>query len=363
MNRVTKKVCMILLATVMAFAMASCDDSSADIAISNKNFNCAEVAYGSYAQDVVTDAAVIAKLEGASWSYDNVAVVDNMEYVRLQATPASKSVTFKNGEVIVPGTTYYFAVTEIKWYVLSSAEGASVLFAKDILDVSVYNTDTEKSQSIRIHDKCRSVLNDNPEEVEEEFTCPVCGVVTADKTRLLTVYPNNWEFSTVRSWLNGEFADRAFSNIEKAAINLTRVCSNSSVSYYKKHTSAIADTWDQVYCLSYADTVNPEYGFNGAEESANAGRYDCMRMAEPTDYARARGASVYTSTASDERAAEWNGNGEYWLRTAGQSLAYAAIVRYTGETGAVYHYVNTASEANKNGSVGVRPAITVGFEF
>jgi hypothetical protein len=306
--------------------MASCQSNSG-VGVVNGDHGRQVVCYGSYAQDVVSDATIIAKLDAENWTEDTI-TLNGTKYARLVAAPYSANATFANGEKIVSGQTYYFTVTDIEWYVLTEKDGSSVLFAKDILDVSVFNTETEMSDD--------------------------------------AIYPNNWAFSTIRTWLNETFVGRAFNAIELASVNVTRVVSVYPEAFYNRHNSATPDTWDKVYCLSYAETVNGEYGF-----TENGENYDCLRMAEPTDYARAKGAKYYASTATPgstnyERDVEWNYNGEYWLRTCGSDIAYAATVRYTGQTGPYYQFVNNQAyntTDSNSGAIGVRPAVTVGFTF
>lgn len=313
MKRTFKGLCL-LLATIVAIAFTGCESNAGKTVVNTgerQTFN-----FGVYAQNLVTDEALLAELSSNStvWQ-EGKTTVGATTYERVVAKPISKNAKFSNGTAIVEGETYYFSVDPIEWIVLSEGD-TSVLLAKNILDVSVFQTNTE----------------------------------TDDDGN----YPNNWELSVLRSFMNGGFASSAFTAFETAAIESGKVVSSYPQSFYKAHSTAIKDTWDKVFALSYSETVSTEYGF-----SATATDYDALRMAKPTDYARAKGAYFYVATAREgdedyERDMYFNGNGEYWLRTVGWEIINAGIVRYTGEVGKVYKYVDTDN-------TGVRPAIKVGI--
>lgn len=354
-----KRIYAIILIAIIALITVACQSNSG-VGVVNDNFSVKTVSYGTYAQDVVSDATLVAELEGQNWGSKARITYNGMEYERLIPTPYNSSAKFSDGSAIKPvgNATYcYFTVMPIEWYVLENTT-TSLLFAKNILDTSVFNTNSEADTDL-------------------EFDGDLVGDLMGE-----VVYPNEWKHSTIREWLNVEFFNNSFNDIEKTAILEHRSVSNDTVTFgadsafgckalacddYRNHTVAYEDSLDKVFCLSYADTVNTAYGF-----TSNATAYDCLRMAEPTDYAIAKGAKMYSSTATEgtvdyERDQVWDRNGEYWLRTAGRDVDYAATVRYTGETGLPCQFVNPEADNGKtdkkerNVSVGVRPAIVIGF--
>jgi len=311
MKNVVRAIFTLILAATMLIAGAGCQSNAGKTLANTGSFET--VKYGTYAQAVVTDAGVIAQLENAQWS-GNRTKIGETTYEKVVAAPYRERATFTDGTEIVAGQTYYFTVMPIEWYVLNEADGHTVLMSKYILDETCFQTNTE---------------TDNQGN-----------------------YPNNWSLSVLRTWLNDTFYNTAFNSVTGAAINTTKIVSKHPESFYKSHSQAIADTWDKVYALSYAEATSTALSFTSEKSD-----YDCLRMAKPTDYARAKGAWYYVANATEgsadyEREMAFDGNGEYWLRTVGQDILYAGIVRYTGEVGPVYKYVDY--------NAGVRPVINLG---
>ena len=75
-----------------------------------------------------------------------------------------------------------------------------------------------------------------------------------------------WEYSDLRTWLNGEFYDSAFSDDEKSSIALS-VVDNPGNPYYG--TSAGSGTNDNVFCLSY-DEACTYFFFNNWNDSSSS---------------------------------------------------------------------------------------------
>ncbi len=110
-----------------------------------------------------------------------------------------------------------------------------------------------------------------------------------------------WEKCTLRTWLNQNFLDVAFTSKEKSAI-LTTSVDNSSKQGYKEFISKSGNnTQDKIFVLSYHEAFDLYF------------HSDHARVSKPTAYAVARGA--YESS-----------NGSCWwlLRSPGSSLNYAA---------------------------------------
>ena len=158
-----------------------------------------------------------------------------------------------------------------------------------------------------------------------------------------------WETCTLRSWLNGygasdnvegtdyssdNFLDTAFTAEERAAIRQTTVVNEDNPTY---GTEGGNDTQDKVYLLSIAEASNAEYGFNSKLRTESK-----TRQAKNTVYAKSQGAWTSTST-------EYEGNGDWWLRSPSDISSSASGVTdngYGGNYGYVY-YANVA----------VRPAL------
>lgn len=134
-----------------------------------------------------------------------------------------------------------------------------------------------------------------------------------------------WEDSALRTWLNGEFADVAFSDEQKAMILTENVPAGKNSYHYTNPGNA---TQDQVFVLSEAETK--KY-FNT----------DSLRQCTATAYAHANGVDV-------------NADGKcfWWNRTPG---AYANRVSLVIASG----YNNIFGEHATAKYVGVRPAMWV----
>ena len=155
-----------------------------------------------------------------------------------------------------------------------------------------------------------------------------------------TIYPNNYEYSNIRAWLNGYdgtsydvdnytgngFIDIAFTEEERKLINETLVDNSASTTASTTNPFACNNTKDKIYLLSYQDIAKKYFTTN--EE----------RTAKVTDYAKSRG--VY----------DWNeGSGEFWLRSPDYDDSYlACCVKYDGS---IWH--SSVSHS------GARPALEI----
>ena len=148
-----------------------------------------------------------------------------------------------------------------------------------------------------------------------------------------------WENCTLRTWLNDDFINRAFTAAERSAILLTNVDNSSIQCYSGWSTSGGNNTQDKVFLLSYAE-ANKYLGVNYVDSSNTNSRVS------PTAYAISQGAwtSDSNKTADGEYAGWW------WLRSPGSNRSSAADVDTDGSLGD--RYVN-----NERGSD--RPALWV----
>ncbi len=156
-----------------------------------------------------------------------------------------------------------------------------------------------------------------------------------------------WENCTLRSWLNDEFIQKAFSEEEQAAILLTDVDNSQETSHPRYQANSGNNTQDYVFCLSYAETnkyLNITY-----EDKNNVN----ARVA-PTPYAKARGAWTDKNnlTAEGQQAARW------WLRSPGR---HPNRTFHILPTGAVRDNQCTAG-SRLFGFGTVRPALWVNLE-
>jgi len=155
-----------------------------------------------------------------------------------------------------------------------------------------------------------------------------------------TVSVVNWATCTLRSWLNDNFYNTAFSFSEQARIKTSTIANEGDPLY---DTDGV-NTNDKLFLLSYADIINPAYGF-----SSNEYAIDTARQAQGTDFAKSNGLSVYDNSP-------YLGNGEWWLRTSGyQDLG--CYVDGDGSANNINYYAYVISVDNT--SIGVRPALWI----
>ena len=138
-----------------------------------------------------------------------------------------------------------------------------------------------------------------------------------------------WETCTLRSWLNDEFINEAFTSTELSQIPTVTVTADANPNY---DTDPGNDTQDKVFLLSI-DEAN-EY-FDSYE----------ARECTPTEYATAQGVYVSDSTG-------YEGNCWWWLRSPGVYQYAAAYVYYDGDVGDYGSTVSSSINA-------VRPALWI----
>ncbi|MBQ8574769.1 MAG: hypothetical protein IJ447_01820 [Clostridia bacterium] len=149
-----------------------------------------------------------------------------------------------------------------------------------------------------------------------------------------------WADCSLRTWLNTEFYNMAFSSSEKQKINLTHLVNGDNPWH---GTYGGIDTYDRVFVPSVADVLESAKGF-----SSDVSDYDSARRAKVTKFAERRG--VYVSTS-----ASYYGNGYWWLRTPGRHSGSACFVYYSG-------YVSGSGFSVNGSDYGVRPALKLNLQ-
>ncbi|MBQ3235547.1 MAG: InlB B-repeat-containing protein [Clostridia bacterium] len=140
----------------------------------------------------------------------------------------------------------------------------------------------------------------------------------------LKTYPNNYELSTIRKYLNDGFLDIAFNDTQAQKI-ITSINDNSEkTSFTNPNPYLCNDTEDKVFLLSYKDLVNESYRFNKVYSI-----YDPARRKSGTDYANCLGLRYGTG--------EYDSYASYWLRTPFYSSENVShLVLPTGYSTAVF---------------------------
>lgn len=230
-------------------------------------------------------------------------------------------------------TTRYFKVEPIKWRVLTldyNNSGNALLIAENVLigNIPFYET-----------------------------TAP-----TVPRTiNNVTVYANNYKYSTIRAYLNGKyetddiqsdvytdkgFLQTAFTSAAQSRIADTLVDNSELTTGYDSESYATYtcdDTTDKIFLLSMSEVVNTDYKFDPYNIVSDASNHK-TRLRLSTDFARAN--NVYQSSATY--------NGYWWVRSPFKSSQTSVrAVTYAGA-------LSGNSDAN-TAYYGIVPALTIAF--
>lgn len=229
--------------------------------------------FGRYPQKRITDTAVISRLSKATDS-DNDGYIEYgvKEYLRILGSEGKKTWNNSAGEflpVYDASTEYYFEVEPLTWKYYDG-----MLICNKIIDSEVFYAGGSS----------RSDGED-------------------------TIYGNNYMYSTVRAFLNGYdgtdynvddftgkgFIDMAFTAEEQEKILTTTVDNSPASTGNSTNIYACADTEDKIFLLSYADTLNADYGFSTTWDNSTT------RTKYATSYAFFKG----VTTVTNESPGEW----------------------------------------------------------
>lgn len=179
---------------------------------------------------------------------------DGHYYASLVGKSYMPHTYFSNGELILEQTTYYFKVEPIRWRILLDGLEEFVLYSEKALTTKKFHESTD----IREYGG-------------------------------KTIYPNNYEHSDLRTWLNEVFYNNYFSQAQRALIIEGSNDNSVKTTGYSSNQYACANTIDRFYIPSYADLTNADYGF-----STDYMDQDPMRQHLATDYVRGSEGSVST---------------------------------------------------------------------
>jgi len=270
MKDVYKKLFSVLLAFTLIFSLTPVSLPA------SANILGDIVEYGSYPQSKVTDAGLIASLNGFTPEPDNTVTYAGYKYLRVYFTSPINTQQATNG--YNQNTIYWFKFEPVQWRVLSDTNGDLLLMSEKILDTKVYNTPSA---------------------------------------------PITWENCSLRAWMNSSFNTTAFTPEEQVRILTSSNVNEDSAAF---GTEGGNDTDDRVFLLSQSEMTSAAYGFK-SDISAT----DTARQAQGSDYSKCQGLMVM--------AAQGN-NSFWWLRSPGQSATYAIGTTPLGWVGNSYETTN-----------------------
>ena len=189
-----------------------------------------------------------------------------------------------------------------------------------------------------------------------------------------TVYPNNWQYSTIRAWLNGSYeandpqdktyTDKGFlqtaftesarkliapTSVDNSAASTNPASNDKQWNDGKNKYASDTPTTDKIFLLSEEEATTSEYGF--AEYNVYVGDNDGTTTSTgirvTTDYANATGADQ----SSTEDYGSW-----WWLRSP-----YHALDVNIARVICNYGYAITICYANDSDG-GVVPALSISLQ-
>ena len=257
--------------------------------------------YGLYPQKRVSSSTLVSALNAIPTPESNgYYLYQDVYYAKTIANPSNSNYVFDDGTTIVSGTTYWFECKPITWKVLSETDGTYYVLSETLLDAHRYNEYYEGTKG--------------------------------------GYYANNYLNSEIRAWLNGDFYGSAFA-LADSAILTTNVDNSAATTNSTSNPYACENTQDKVFLPSYKDYINSSYGFSTSTTNSNT------RCAKTTDWARARGAAVYSTSSS------YLYNGYYWTRSPksdGSSFAWC-----------VFNGGNLSGDWVNSTYRGVRPSLSI----
>lgn len=216
---------------------------------------------------------------------------------------SSTSYSYQDDNGYYTGNTYYFKYEPLKWRVLNASTGLVI---------------------------CDSAIDSQP---YNNFFLYVYGEgYWSDGNK--RHYASNWEYSSLRAWLNNEFYNTAFSKTQQDRIKeLTRENKSTHDSKYDSNPTS-----DKITLLSYDEVLNKKYGFDSSG-SAN----DTARRCKGTDYAKCQGLCVSSSYGTS-----------WWRLRSPNGSFYAAGVADVGWA----HYSSYSRYVN-DANLGIVPVLNL----
>ena len=215
--------------------------------------------FGEYPQTLKADNVTITATQDSRGYYLGS---DGFYYAKVVANPHNSGYTFSTGASVTDGATYYFKVEPIRWRILSEDGETALILCDSIIANKAYD----------------EYDNGN--------------------------YSNNYKESKIRQWLNESFYETAFTELQREMILTTTVDNSAASTGYSSNPHVCEDTEDKIFLLSYKEVTNSAYGF-----ATSSSTYDTARRMQTSDYSRATGAYIM-STSTD-----YYGNGCWWLRS------------------------------------------------
>ena len=263
MKRAIKRLLSAVLIAVMLMGVVPLNVLNFSVkgsAMDLSSYNVGDIIeFGSYPQSKVTDSTLISKLNNVpktwisygyysgtgNWLNGQMKPSDYMQYTDINYDGNKyRAVTFSQYRPDYTGdvpseenshqddngykvnNVYYFRYEPLTWRVLDPSEG--YVICNNAIDCQAY----------------------------QNYICESHGEGYNSNDR--TNYASDWATSSLRQWLNNDFYNTAFTDLNKAQIGISHLENKN------KHSSKYdgADTYDRIFVITFSDAVNKAYGYN-----------------------------------------------------------------------------------------------------
>lgn len=304
MNKIYKLLAIILMSSSSLIGCNKDNDKKEEYVYNGEtpifSSDSSSLTYGLYPQSYISDNNLIKSLNSLTHVESNGwYLYKGRYYAKIIASPYGNIYEFDNGDLIEKDKQYWFRCEPISWKILNIASGRYFILSEKLLDAHDYYHSTSE----------RTIGGK-------------------------AIYPNNYEYSDIRSWLNSDFYNSAF-NLNSQFVLTTTVDNGAHTTNSGNNIYICNNTEDKVFLPSYSDYKN-----------STRYPYDYLRAAKTTDYARARGS--YTNYNSGST---FNYCGNYYSRSPNSSSQEQ--VSYVYISGSLY-----GAQVNYN-HYSARPALNI----
>ena len=291
---------LVLLAALCFLYLSGSAKKTATEAYSRFSFSDTAVSFGTYPQTLTTDKALISELNNriSEWTYFNDSFTGEGNYGTMRRTrcmkyadvdymgnryravmieryrpataldPSALLASNQDENGFEEGTVYWFLFEPIRWYAIIGSK--RLLLSEKVLDAMPF---TDRFYWI---DRNFS----GGADYRNEFS----------SLKYLYLPANLWETSSLRYWLNHQFANSAFTNTEKKHLKTTLRMTEGTAG--TKRNGICPFTADKVFLLS-RDEIEHYFASESAPDVS----------AVPTDYAKCRG--VFCAEAFNAEYSWW----------------------------------------------------------
>ncbi len=211
---------------------------------------------------------------------------------------------------------YWFKFEPVKWRILYEDNGEALILSELILDSQAYQASW--------------VYSANPNNSWTGFyASDSLGNIIIDSYNE-KVDANNYEYSSIRKFLNENFYNTAFNSFQKELIKLTLVENGPETHASAANGFFSKDTNDNIFLPCYQDMIKPSYGFDDKDDEN-----DLIRRKVGSDYSKIQGLSVSGECGNWWTRSPKTGFGYYTQLVSASGTVYGGDYVYLSSYGVV----------------------------